>query len=71
MNSLKTIVLELFGLFVDDGFFALAILLWIAAVRFLLPHLPHSPALDGPILFAGLALLLLATALRYARRSRN
>ena len=71
MNPLTTILREIYGLFVDDGFLALGILLWLAFLRLLLPHLPHPPALDGPILFAGLALILLTSALRFAARKRR
>lgn len=69
MNALKSILHEIYGLFVDDGFLALAILLWLAALRLLLPYLPPQAQLyAAPILFSGLALILLASTLRYARR---
>ena len=56
MQWLRTIVHEVFGLFVDDGSFALAILAWLAAVWLLLPRIGVSPLWRGPILFAGLDL---------------
>ena len=39
MRSIATIVREIFGLFVDDGSFALAVLAWIVVVW--LPSLPQ------------------------------
>ena len=68
MNWLRTIVREIFGLFVDDGSFALLILLWLALSIFLFPRMGLLPRSRGFILFGGLATLLLASAIRYARR---
>ena len=64
---IDSILRELYALFVDDGSFAAAILAWIAAAWLLLPRLALSPALSGLILFAGLAAILLESALRRAR----
>ena len=70
MQPLRTILREIIGLFVDDGSFALAILLWIGLVWIGLvwigPPSLHLPG--GIILFAGLAILLIESALRFARR---
>jgi hypothetical protein len=68
MRWLKTISSEIFGLFVDDGSFALAILVWLALVGFVLLRLAMPMAWGGIILFAGLALILLESAMRRARR---
>jgi hypothetical protein len=68
MRWLKTISSEIFGLFVDDGSFALAILVWLALVGFVLPRLAIPMAWGGIVLFAGLALILLESAMRRARR---
>lgn len=68
MRWLKTIVAELFGLFVDDIGFALAILIWLVIVRLGLPRLKLPAAWNGIILFAGLATILAASALREASR---
>ncbi|HEY2131389.1 MAG TPA: hypothetical protein VGH36_00190 [Acetobacteraceae bacterium] len=68
MSWLKTISSEIFGLFVDDGSFALAILVWLALVWLVLPRLALPAAWGGIILFAGLALILLESAMRRARR---
>ncbi len=75
MNALRTILRELLGLFVDDGSFALQILVWLALTAFLLPHLNWIPArvsnLRGIILFLGLAAILMTSAIRYSRRNQT
>jgi hypothetical protein len=63
---MKTILRELFGLFVDDGAFALAILLWLAFVEILTHFEPSIPA--GPLLLIGLAGILCHSVSRFARR---
>jgi len=68
MAWLKTILHEAYGLFVDDGSFAVAILLWLGINWQVLPRLGLPSAWGGPILFAGLALILLESAARRARR---
>lgn len=68
MTWLKTILSEAYGLFVDDGSFAVAIIVWcvlVAAARILLPSLTVWLA---PLLAAGLALILLESVRRRARR---
>lgn len=70
MTWLKTAWSEFIGLFVDDGSLAVAVLAWLAAAWLLLPRLPLPPALLPVILFAGLALILVESALRGARRDR-
>jgi len=70
MKWLKNILREIFGLFVDDGSFALAILLWLAVVRWTAPRLNIPSGITGFILFAGLALILAESAIRYSRRKQ-
>jgi hypothetical protein len=70
MNWLKNIFREIFGLFVDDGSFALAILLWLAVVRWATPRLNIPSSMTGVILFVGLALILAESATRYSRRKQ-
>jgi membrane protein implicated in regulation of membrane protease activity len=70
MNSIRTIFREIFGLFVDDGSFAILILAWLGLTLFLLPHLGWLPRWRGFILFAGLAAILVESTTRYSRRSR-
>lgn len=59
---------EIFGLFVDDGSFVLAILVWIGVVWLAL-HFLRSPVPGGVLLFAGLALALVENVTRFARRA--
>ncbi len=61
MSRLKTVALEIWGLFVDDGRFAGAVLLWLVLFRLLLARVPGA----GAILFAGLAAILLVSAVRF------
>jgi hypothetical protein len=68
MGWLKAVSGEIFGLFVDDGRFSLAIIVWVGAVWLVLPRLNISPGWSGAILFAGLAVILAESALRTARR---
>jgi hypothetical protein len=70
MKWLKNIFREVFGLFVDDGSFALAILIWLAVVRWATPHLKIPAGITAVILFAGLALILTESASRYSRRKQ-
>lgn len=68
MRWASTIVREVFGLFVDDGSFAVAILVWLVLVALALPRLGIGMSWEGVILFAGLALILVASAAQRARR---
>lgn len=68
MRWLKIIATEIFGLFVDDGAFALAIVVWLPAVWLALPYIGVRPAWRGIILFMGLALILIESAVRRSRR---
>lgn len=68
MKWIKTIFREVFGLFVDDFSFAVAILSWLALMRWVAPRLGIPARVAGVVLFAGLALILVESALRYARR---
>lgn len=68
MRWFQSIAHEIFGLFVDDGSFATAILLWLAATVVLLPRVAAHARWTGPVLFLGLALVLIESALRFARR---
>jgi hypothetical protein len=69
MTWIKNILREIFSLFVDDGAFALAILIWLSIVRWATSRL--SSVATAIILFAGLALILLESATRYARLKQN
>ncbi len=70
MMWIRTVVLEIFGLFVDDGSFALAILAWVALLWLLL-HGLHLATLSGFVLFAGLAVILLLSVLRFSQKHKS
>ena len=63
MSLLRTILAELWGLFVDDGLLALGLVLWVAAAALLVPILGLESA-GGPVLFLGAALVFIASVLR-------
>jgi hypothetical protein len=67
MGWLRSVAREVYGLFVDDGSFALALLVWIIAAAVGLPLL-GAGNWGGVALFAGLAVVLAESALRAARR---
>jgi uncharacterized membrane protein (DUF4010 family) len=64
---MRTILHEILGLFVDNVAFAVTILAWLVIVRLLLPVFDLPPAWQGPILFAGLAVILAESATRHSR----
>ena len=68
MTWLSKIAAELFGLFVDDGSFAIAILDWLGVAWLALPYLPINNTWRAMILFAGLAIILVESVLRRARQ---
>lgn len=64
MGWVKPILSEVYGLFVDDGSFAVVIVVWLAIAGAVLPRLPIPGSVKAPILFAGLLLILLESTLR-------
>jgi hypothetical protein len=66
MSWFQSIWSELIGLFVDDGNFALAILIWLIACGLALPRLGLPSFLPPIILFAGLVVILARSAMRQA-----
>ena len=71
MGALRAVWAEFIGLFVDDGSFAVAILGWLAVGWLVLPRLPLPPAVAPVILFAGLAAILVESAVRRSRAGRS
>ena len=71
MTPLGTARAKLLGLFVDDGWFAGAIVVWLGAAWLVLPRLVLPRTLAAPVLFAGLAAILVWGALRHARQRRR
>jgi hypothetical protein len=65
MRALTAIFQELVSLFVDDGTLGATILIWIAFYGLLLRLLPTG-SWQGPILFIGLAFILVENARRGA-----
>lgn len=63
MSLLRTILAELWGLFVDDGLLALGLVLWVALAAILMPILGLE-WVGGPALSLGAALVFTASVLR-------
>lgn len=70
MKVLTGILSEVWGLFVEDGSYAVAIGLWLAVVAFGLSKLPID-GLKGPMLFVGLALVLIENVRRTAAKKKS
>jgi hypothetical protein len=69
LQRLRSVVREIAGLFVDDGSFAVAILVWLAVVL-VLGRVVGGGRWLGSALFGGLAVVLIESVLRFARRSK-
>ena len=70
MTPLGTACAKLLGLFVDDGRFAGAIVVWLGLTWLVLPRLAVPRVLAAPILFAGLAAILAWGGVRQTRLRR-
>jgi hypothetical protein len=66
MKYIAEILREVWGLFVEDSSYTLAILLWVGLVGFGTLWIPGAGAWGGPILFIGLALIMLENITRSA-----
>jgi hypothetical protein len=70
MNWIVQALKELWGLFVEDGSYAIALVAWTAIAAFLLALI--VPDLwRGPCLFAGLIFVLIENVTRSARNLRK
>jgi hypothetical protein len=70
MSWIAQALKELWGLFVEDGSYAAAVLVWTAIVALVLSAaLPV--AWRGPCLFLGLVLVLIENVARSARKLRK
>jgi hypothetical protein len=67
MRWLRSVAREVGGLFVDDGSFAVAILVWLAVMVMLGRVVAGGRWLGWGLLF-GLAVVLIESVLRFARR---
>jgi hypothetical protein len=63
----KTVGAELLGLFVDDGRFAIGIIVWLIVAGLALRRIDLPAGLPPVILFGGLAAILVESAVRKAR----
>jgi hypothetical protein len=68
MRWLKVIWREFIGLFVDDVGLALAIVAWLAITALVFRTAIVPGPWRGPLLFVGLAAILVENTLRRARR---
>jgi hypothetical protein len=72
MTWVRSIVSELISLFVDDGLFATALLVWVSVIGFLLPELGVTSGLWRSVaLFAGLAAILIESVVRRSTGAKN
>lgn len=67
MNWLRTVAREVFGLFIDDSSFALAILFLMGIVWFATSQVAFFNEWGGVVLFSGLGVILIESCLRTAR----
>jgi hypothetical protein len=68
---LRSVMREIWGLFVDDGSFAAAITVWVGFVLLVLRRLAGFRVWGGAVLVSGLAVLLVENVLRQGRKPRN
>jgi len=68
MKALKTVFDEAIGLFVDDGAYAGAIVVWLLVIAALVRFTTISPNIAATLLFVGLAAILAESAVRRARK---
>lgn len=66
MERVTKVVREVIGLFVDDGRFALPVLVWIALAWPVQVRL-RTTGSGGVVLFAGLGLILIESVVRFSR----
>lgn len=68
MNVIVTALKEVYGLFVEDGSYAVGILVWVLVAALVLPHVPALGLWRAPLLFAGLLVMLVENVLRTSRK---
>lgn len=71
MQWMRSVAREMWGLFVDDGSFAAAIVVWLTVVLLGFRQHPWGARWGGVALFAGLGFVLIENVLRYARKGRK
>jgi len=68
MNVIATALKEVYGLFVEDGSYAVGILVGLLLSALVLPHVPALGHWRGPLVFVGMLALLAENVLRTARK---
>lgn len=68
MKWLRTMLTELWGLFVDDGLYAFAIVAWLLLAWLALPLLGLGSGWNALVFAAGLLGILVESVLRRARQ---
>ena len=68
MGWVRAFIDEIIGLFVDDLGFAVAILVWLGMVVFLVPWLGLPGYVPAGLLIGGLLVILVESAVRRARK---
>ncbi len=67
VNWFRSAIRELFSLFVDDIYFALALVAWIAIGTLGLPYLGLAQGWNGPLLFIGFVTIFVVSVWNAAR----
>lgn len=68
MTILKDVLVELFGMFVSDGWLSLGILLLVAGAAGLIELVGIDPLIGGGLLLAGCLVVVIESVRRAARR---
>lgn len=68
MKLIAAILKELWGLFIDDGSLALALVLWCLIAGFALPALLPQGSWNSALFFVGCVLILLVNVIVASRR---
>lgn len=71
MGWIRSVLREVIGLFVDDGSFALAVVVWLTLAGLVLPRVGGWGRAGGVVLFAGLGLILLQSVVRFSKQKRR
>ena len=71
MTWIRTAVRELLGLFVDDGHLAVAVIVWLAIVGWVLPRLGVVGVGQCAALSGGFVVILAESTVRRVRASRQ
>jgi hypothetical protein len=70
MNAISATLRELWGLFVDDGTLAFALVIWCAGAGVIFPYMSPSGEWSATLFFLGCLVILLADVAMTARRPR-